>query len=134
MAKHAKLPTNYQLVREVVDESGPGRHMTMGDVFGEAVRRRPRIGFTTVYRGLIRLRDLGLIAEIHVPGAESATFEPAGPRHAHFRCTVCGRIEDVAYAVSARARAQVAAEQHAIIDDSVVTFRGRCKRCPDSVA
>jgi Fe2+ or Zn2+ uptake regulation protein len=129
MPMHAKLPKNYQLVSDVVNESGPGRHLTMSDVFGEAARRRPGIGFTTVYRGLIRLRDLGLVSEILAPGAESATYEPAGPRHAHFRCTMCGRIEDVAYAVSAHVRAQVAAEQHAVIDDTVVTFTGRCKRC-----
>ena len=129
MAVHAKLPKNYQLVRDVVNESGPGRHLTMSEVFGEAARRRPGIGFTTVYRGLIRLRDLGLVAEILAPGAESATYEPAGPRHAHFRCTTCGRIEDIDYAISARVRARVAATQHAIVDDSVVTFTGRCKRC-----
>ena len=129
MAKHSKLPKNYQLVNDVINETGTGRHLTMSDVFGEAARRRPGIGFTTVYRGLIRLRDLGLVAEILVPGSESATYEPAGPRHAHFRCTMCGRIEDVAYAISADVRAQVASEQHAVIDDSVVTFTGRCERC-----
>ncbi len=96
------LPKNYQLIYDIVAESGIGRHLTPTDIYAKAVERRPGIGISTVYRGLERLRDLGLVSELQVPGLDAATYEPSGPRHAHFRCSDCGEIEDVAYAIPAR--------------------------------
>ena len=93
------LPKNYQLIYEIVEESGIGRHLTPSEIYAKALKRRPGIGFSTVYRGLERLRDLGLVSELYVPGVDAATYEPSGPRHAHFRCSECGEIEDVAYAI-----------------------------------
>jgi Fe2+ or Zn2+ uptake regulation protein len=125
----APLPKNYQLVFDIVQESGLGTHLTMSDVFKRAGVRRPGIGFSTVYRGLGRLRDLGLIAEIVVPGADCATYEPLGPAHAHFYCKSCGAIEDVGYALSTRVLGSVAAQTGFSIEAGNVTFAGRCKAC-----
>lgn len=125
----APLPKNYRLVYDIVQESGLGTHLTMSDVFARALRRRPGIGFSTVYRGLGRLRDLGLIAEIVVPGAASATYEPLGPQHAHVHCKTCGAIEDVAYALPARVLGSVASRTGFSIESGSVTFAGRCAAC-----
>jgi Fur family ferric uptake transcriptional regulator len=128
-APRAPLPKNYQLIADIVHESGLGRHLTMSDVFAKAAALRPGIGYSTVYRGLVRLRDLGLIAEIVVPGADSATYEPVGPRHAHVRCVACGSIRDVTYAISPRVLRAVAQETGFTIDAGDVTFSGRCESC-----
>jgi Fur family ferric uptake transcriptional regulator len=101
----------------------------MSDVFAQAAAKRPGIGYSTVYRGLVRLRDLGMIAEIVVPGADSATYEPVGPRHAHVRCVACGSIRDVTYALSPRVLRTVAQETGFTIDSGDVTFSGRCESC-----
>ncbi len=129
LAPSAPLPKNYRLVYDIVLESGPGRHLTMSDVFARAADRRPGIGYSTVYRGLVRLRDLGLVAEIVVPGADSATYEPVGPRHAHVRCSACGSIEDAAYTLPPRVLRSVAAETGFAIESGTVTFSGLCARC-----
>jgi Fe2+ or Zn2+ uptake regulation protein len=125
----AALPKNYQLVFDVVQESGLGRHLTMTDVFARATERRPGIGYSTVYRGLVRLREMGLVSEIVVPGAESATYEPVGPQHAHVRCITCGAIEDVAYALPTRVFKSVESQTGFTIATGNVTFAGRCARC-----
>jgi Fe2+ or Zn2+ uptake regulation protein len=123
------LPKNYQLIWDVVRESGPGRHLTMGDVHAAATRKRPGIGFSTVYRGLGRLRDLGIVAEIVVPGADAATYEPLGEPHAHFRCVSCGTIEDVSFVLPQRTLKSLG-ERHAFdIVSSSVSFEGRCAAC-----
>jgi Fe2+ or Zn2+ uptake regulation protein len=124
-----RLPKNYRLVYDVVQESGLGRHLTMGDVFARASDLRPGIGYSTVYRGLVRLRDLGLISEILVPGADSATYEPVGPAHAHVRCVSCGTIDDVSYALPARVMNSVAEQSGYAIESGTVTFEGRCFSC-----
>jgi Fe2+ or Zn2+ uptake regulation protein len=123
------LPKNYQLIYDIVEQSGLGCHLTSTEIYTKALKRRPGIGFSTVYRGLERLRDLGLVSELHIPGAESATYEPAGPRHAHFRCNECGGIEDVAYAIPLRTLKTLASEHGFTIDSERVTFEGRCADC-----
>ena len=124
-----KLPKNYQLIYDIVEQSGLGRHLTPAEIYTKALKRRPGIGFSTVYRGLERLCDLGLVSELHLPGAEAATYEPAGPRHAHFRCSDCGEIEDVAYAIPSRALNTLAQQHGFRIDSERVTFEGRCADC-----
>ena len=125
----ASLAKNYQLIYDIVTDSGIGRHLTSSEIYAKALERRAGIGFSTVYRGLERLRDLGLISELHVPGAAAATYEPSGPRHAHFRCTQCGEIEDVAYAIPARALKALALQHGFNIKNERVTFEGRCAAC-----
>src|ERR1700719_4843321 len=100
--RRPSLPKNYQLIYDIVKASGVGRHLTSTEIYAKASKRRPGIGFSTVYRGLERLRALGLVSELDVPGADAATYEPSGPRHAHFRCSECGDIEDVPYAIPTR--------------------------------
>jgi Fe2+ or Zn2+ uptake regulation protein len=125
----AKLPKNYQLIYDIVERSGIGRHLTPAEIYTKALKRRPGIGFSTVYRGLERLRDLGLVSELRVPGVDAATYEPSGPKHAHFRCSECGEIEDVAYAIPSRTLKSLALEHGFTIDSERVTFEGRCTDC-----
>lgn len=125
----APLPKNYQIVYDVVQASGVGQHLTMPEVFARAAELRPGIGYSTVYRGLVRLRDLGMIAEIVVPGSDAATYEPLAPKHAHVRCRACGRIDDVAYALPPRVLRSVASETGYAIEIGSVTFEGRCSAC-----
>jgi Fur family transcriptional regulator, ferric uptake regulator len=124
-----KLPKNYQFIYEIVQASGIGRHLTPSDIYTKALKRRPGIGFSTVYRGLERLRDVGLISELYIPGAEAATYEPSGPRHAHFRCTRCGEVEDVPYAIPPRTLKSLALQHGFEIASERVTFEGRCATC-----
>lgn len=128
-APAVKLPKNYQLIYKIVAESGLGRHLTPSEIYAKALRRQPGIGFSTVYRGLERLRDLGLVSELYASGAGAATYEPAGPPHAHFRCSKCGEIEDVPYAIPARTIRALALQHGFDIERERVTFEGRCTAC-----
>jgi Fur family transcriptional regulator, ferric uptake regulator len=126
------LPKNYRLIYDIVRESGVGRHLTPSQIYAKALKRRPGIGFSTVYRGLERLRDLGLVSELYVPGADGAAYEPSGPRHAHFRCSACGEIEDVSYAIPARTIKALGLQHGFKIERERVTFEGRCSECGPS--
>jgi Fur family transcriptional regulator, ferric uptake regulator len=128
----AALSKNHRLVYEIVREQGVGTHLAMTQLFDLARKRQPAIGFTTVYRALTRLRDSGLVSEINLPGAECAVYEPSAPPHAHFRCTACGRVDDVPYAVSESVATQLATDQGFDIDRIEVALSGRCKTCAHS--
>jgi Fe2+ or Zn2+ uptake regulation protein len=123
------LPPNYRTVLDVVEEAGAGSHLTAQEIWVRARALQPRIGFATVHRGLIRLYELGAVMKIDVPGEPSAVYEPAANPHAHFRCTECGSIADLDYAVPART-VRALAERHGVaIERETVTFSGRCADC-----
>jgi Fur family transcriptional regulator, ferric uptake regulator len=133
-SKPVRLPKNYDLIYDIIRAAGAGVHLTTSDVFARAKDRRPQIGFSTVYRGIARLRDLELIDEISVPGAESAVYELAGKPHAHFRCSTCGVVEDVWYQVSPSVISAIAEQTGAQIDDTTLTLHGQCRTCRDRLA
>lgn len=124
-----RLTKNYRLVHDIVSEQGRGRHLAMSDLYALAKDRQPGIGFTTVYRALLRLRDLGLVSEILLPGAESAYYEPASEAHAHFRCAVCGKVEDIDYVVPAAVVRDLAQLHDLAVDNVSVSLHGRCAAC-----
>lgn len=124
-----RLSKNHRLVYDIVQEQGYGRHLPMSELYELARTRRPGIGFTTVYRALTRLRDLGMVAEITLPGADSAYYEAAGPAHAHFRCTECGSVSNVKFSLPPDIATRVASELGATVTDSVVSLLGRCRHC-----
>jgi Fe2+ or Zn2+ uptake regulation protein len=123
------LSKNHRLVYKIVLEQGVGTHLAMTQLFELARTRQPTIGFTTVYRALTRLRDAGLVAEINLPGAECAVYEPTAPPHAHFRCVTCGRVSDVPYTIADAVSAQLASANGFVIDHAEVAFTGRCASC-----
>jgi len=123
------LPPNYRTVLEVVEEAGPGGHLTAQEIWVRARALQPRIGFATVHRGLIRLHELRAVMKIDVPGEASAVYEPAASPHAHFRCTGCGAITDIEYAVPAQTLRRLAERHGLAIEREAVTFTGRCANC-----
>lgn len=124
-----RIPGNYRLILDVVNQYGGGRHASAQDVYVRARELRPGIGFTTVHRGLARLHELGYVLKLDIPGEGSALYEPATKPHAHFRCTTCGVVEDVDYASDTHTRAALEARYGLAIRDESITFSGQCRAC-----
>jgi len=125
----ARLPGNHRLVHEIVCELTPGMHATVGEVYAAARQRRPRIGFSTVYRALARLRDLGLVSEVRVPGRGPAVYEPARCSHAHFHCDRCGGVDDVDYALPQAILTEIEERCGKGIAGAFLTLHGMCAHC-----
>lgn len=130
-AAEPRLAKNYRMIYDLVREQGPGTHLSVAGVYELAKARQPGIGATTVYRALARLRDLGLVSEIDLPGAESAYYEPAGSAHAHFRCERCGKVQDIDYVLAPSVVAELGRKHAADISEVSLTLQGRCAACKD---
>ena len=129
MQPPVRLPTNYRLVFDVVRGQEPGVHAAAVDVFARAKLRKPSLGYSTVYRALNRLCELGLILEVQVPGLNAALYEPVRADHAHFVCRSCGAIEDVDCDLPLQAIAASVAERDGEVDGVALTIHGRCTAC-----
>lgn len=126
-----RLAKNYRLIDQILREQRPGTHLSTVGIHALAKSRQPGIGFTTVYRALARLHSLGLVSEIVLPGADSAFYETAASPHAHFRCEICGKIEDVDYVISRRTVNELARRHDAHVTDVSLTLHGACATCKD---
>lgn len=72
-------------------ESGH-EHFRIEDLHAQVKRLDPKIGYATVYRTLVLLRDAGLALQRHF-GDGHARFEQASDiHHDHLICTECGKI------------------------------------------
>lgn len=126
--KSARLPKNYEMIYDIVLQDGVGTHLTTGEVYLRAKRRQPAIGYSTVYRGLLRLRDEGRVSEIVAHG-EAAAYEPVGPEHAHFFCTTCRKLSDLQLTLPKNFCRKVAKVEHAEVTGVSLTVQGKCASC-----
>jgi Fur family ferric uptake transcriptional regulator len=128
-ASEPRLAANYRLVYDLLRKNGQGRHLSMPEVHALTRAHQPAIGFTTVYRALVRLREMGLVSEIQVPGAENAYYEVAEQPHAHFRCRHCGAIQDVDYRLPEGVVDEIARTYGIEVGDVVLSLHGQCAAC-----
>jgi Fe2+ or Zn2+ uptake regulation protein len=129
-----RLPKNYAFLLELLRERAPGTHHSTAEVFAEARRRMPTIGYSTVQRGLRRLASLGLVLEVHLPGSDAALYEPMSEGHAHFACRNCTATMDVPYVTPDRVLRRLASTLQLSITGEAVTFTGLCAACRASDA
>lgn len=81
----------------ILDELRKCRNHPGADELYARVRGRlPRISLATVYRNLELMAAQGLIRRLG-RGAGSRRFDPTVEEHGHFRCTACGRVEDLPF-------------------------------------
>jgi len=129
MTSPRKLPENYRFVQDLIHEHGTRTHLTPSDLLALARFRRPRFGYATLYRALGRLRDLGLVAEVSLPGADAAVYEAVASEHAHFRCARCGLIADVPFALSPATLREIATRERIDVTGAAISFNGVCADC-----
>lgn len=124
-----RLPANYRIVHDVVRSQEPGIHARAGEIFAAAKALKPSLGYSTVYRALERLRALGLVSQLHLPGTDAAVYEPARASHAHFVCTRCGAIEDIDVDPATTEVSEAVKARCAEVQEITITVHGRCAAC-----
>lgn len=124
-----KLTRNHQVVFAVVNAMQKGEHAPAGEIYSAAKRLKSGIGYSTVYRALDRLRAMGLVSEVRVPGNSSALYEAVRESHAHFRCERCGQIDDIDYELPVAEADAVARQAGVAVMTVTLTFNGLCAGC-----
>ena len=69
-------------------------HPSAEDIYREILVIHPSISFTTVYKTLQTLRDLGEIQELSI-NPERVHYDPVTTEHPHTFCRSCKAIDDL---------------------------------------
>ena len=111
----------HRLLRDV------DRHVTADEVLRRAGELLPGMSLPTVYATLDLFTDLGLARRVSVGGP--ALYDPRTEEHAHVRCRVCGRVEDLDVAVSTDAAVDAAVRAGFAPEGAELVVEGRCAAC-----
>jgi Fe2+ or Zn2+ uptake regulation protein len=125
----SRLPANYDAIRQAIDAGGPGSHHTTAEIYDRVRRIRPKIGYSTVQRGLARLAELGQVVAVRLPDEGGVRYEPRTAAHGHFLCSACGAVLDVPYALPRQTIERISAELGVLVEDHSVALVGRCRAC-----
>src|SRR3954466_9610932 len=103
------------------------RHVTAEEVLRRASEQLPGVSLPTVYATLDLLAELGAARRVSVGGP--VLYDPRVADHAHLRCRVCGRVEDLEVDVDT-ARALRAAKRAGFeAEGAELVVEGRCAAC-----
>jgi Fur family ferric uptake transcriptional regulator len=104
------------------------KHIKIEELLNQVRKVEPSIGYVTVYRTLMLLKECGLAHQRHF-GEGQSLFEKAGEHHDHMICIKCGsitefeddRIEKLQEQIAKRTNFKIVSHRHEIY--------GCCSRC-----
>ena len=103
-------------------------HPTASEVFMKAKDELVGISLATVYNCLETLTDAGMVKQVNID-REPSRYCPNLHQHAHFFCTHCGSVQDVAPAETDGGLLGWRIPEGNRVDKLEVAMRGMCKRC-----
>lgn len=113
------------LILEIIRQG----HLDADEVYRRARDKQPRLSLSTVYRTLRRLRELGLVDELHFDEAHHHYEVRPSAEHHHLVCLGCGKIVEFEYKLSQRMKQDIARKQGFEVTGVEVNMTGYCAKC-----
>lgn len=120
-----------QKILEVLKEVPEGEHLSAEDVYQKLADDGEKIGFSTIYRALHLLVDLGILRELTL-SEERKYYEFCDPlmgAHHHLVCTQCGNVQEFEDRSILTLGSNEAVNRGFSILDCQFIVRGVCSRC-----
>jgi Fe2+ or Zn2+ uptake regulation protein len=104
-------------------------HASADDLYHLAQKRDPRLNLSTVYRTLNKLKEVGLVHELHLD-QEYRHYELATKgAHHHLICQGCGKILEIRCFLVDEMLSHIEAEHDFKVTESQMEFVGYCVDC-----
>lgn len=113
------------LILEIIRQG----HLDADKIYRRARDKQPRLSLSTVYRTLRRLRELGLVDELHFDEAHHHYEVRPSAEHHHLVCLGCGKIVEFEYKLSQRMKQDIARKQGFEVTGVEVNMTGYCAKC-----
>jgi Fe2+ or Zn2+ uptake regulation protein len=104
-------------------------HLDADEVYRRARDKQPRLSLSTVYRTLRRLKELGLVDELHFDEAHHHYEVKPPAEHHHLVCLGCGKIVEFESKLSQRIKQGIARKQGFEVTGVEVHMTGYCSKC-----
>ena len=104
-------------------------HMDADEVYRQARKKQPRLSLSTVYRTLQKLKNLGLVDELHFDEAHHhyEIKQPVG--HHHLLCLGCGKILEFECPRREKMKEDVTQQKGFKVTGIEVHMTGYCSDC-----
>ena len=104
-------------------------HPSADQLYLEVRETLPKVSLGTIYRNLEMLSSSGTILKIETAGGQKR-YDPNPDPHPHFRCIICGALEDVEENISFRPDGPEKSWQNGrIIHGITIEYFGICRDC-----
>ncbi len=123
----ARLTNQRAVILEIIQHSD--KHLDANEIFRRAIFKSPRLSLATVYRTLNRLKELGLIEEVHFSDAHHHYETRSGREHHHLVCLDCGQVTEFRYPLSQHIKSNVSKAGDFRIIDTEIRITGYCSEC-----
>lgn len=106
-----------------------GSHLDADEVYRQAKKKQPRLSLSTVYRTLQRLKNLGLIEELHFDEAHHHYEIKHPAEHHHLACLGCGKVIEFQYPLTRLVKKNVPEAKDFEITQTELHMAGYCEKC-----
>ena len=108
-----------------------GEHLSAEDVYRQITDQGERISYSTIYRALHMLVDLGIVREVEF--AEERKYYELGTslakQHHHLVCVQCGEVHEFENSRVTKASQQETLARGFLLGDCQFTVYGICPTC-----
>lgn len=103
-------------------------HPSAEEIFKRVKKIYPTVSFTTIYKTLETLRDLGELRELIID-KDRKHYDPNMNAHHHVICSTCKKIHDIYDDFSSHIKLSGAIQDDYAISGFQISFYGLCKDC-----
>ena len=103
-------------------------HPSAENVYKKVKRIYPNVSFTTIYKTLETLRELGEVREFTIDD-DRKHYDPNTSIHHHVICSTCKRILDVFEDFTPHVKLPASVKKDYTVSGFQIFFHGICKEC-----
>ncbi len=104
-------------------------HRDACEIYQLAIKKEPRLSLSTVYRTLRRLKQMGLVEELHFDEAHHHYEMKQSSQTCHLQCRDCGRVIEFDYKLSPAIKKRIASENGFQVTGGEIELSGLCSEC-----
>ena len=106
-------------------------HPSAEEIYKKVKKVYPSVSFTTIYKTLETLRDLGEIKELTID-KDRKHYDPDMGVHHHFICSECKEIYDIHEDFTANIKLDASLRKDFSVSGFQISFFGVCNKCSSS--
>ncbi len=115
------------LILDVI--AGGKGHLDADEIYRRAREKQSRLSLSTVYRTLQRLKELGMVKEVHLDEKHHHYEVKSSAEHHHLVCLGCGKVVEFDHPLSRYITRKVSEARGFVITKSELSIAGYCPAC-----